>query len=133
MAMKPIFARFESFNDNGRVDQGAAARIDDHDPILQAGDRLLADDMVGLRRERHVQGDDVRLGGDFLDVVDVFNEVFDFRVAVRVISQDARAKAAEILDHFGADAAGAQHGDRLVAISKPCRPSSSKLFSRTRL
>lgn len=49
-----------------RIQKGAAAGVDDHDAVAHVFDHVTVDQMMGLRRQRTVQADEIRRSEEFL-------------------------------------------------------------------
>jgi hypothetical protein len=125
-------AGFQKLNHLIGFQQSAATGVDDEHTILEIGQGFLVEDMVGLRGQRAVQGDDVGLAGKG-GTVHVSGVFFHLLVGVFVVSQDTAAETAEIPNHHLPDLAGAEHPNSLVAQFEPSSPAISKLNSRLRL
>ena len=59
---------FDSLNEILRVYKAAAGRVDNDDAVLHFANRFGVDQMVGILCQRAVQGNDVRLGKQFVQV-----------------------------------------------------------------
>ena len=97
------------------VDEPAARGVDDDDPGLRLGQRLLADEAGGLRRLRQVHGDEV---GPRQQLVE--RQQFDAELRgaggrhIRVVGDDVRAERGEPLGDELPDPAQPHHADGLA-------------------
>ncbi len=104
--------RFEPGDHRARVDEGAATRVDQHDPRLHLLDGMAVDQVGSLGQQRAVQGDDVGLGEEALERDVVGAERLHPLVREGVGGQQAAAEAGEDLGRGGADDAGADDAHR---------------------
>ena len=111
--------RFERPNNGLRVDNPAATGVDQHHARLHAGDRLIVDQVMGLRHERTVQRDDVRFGKQGRQIDIGGSGRFTLRVGLQIIGQHPTAKSPCNLTHAGTDAAGADHANGATVQVKP--------------
>ena len=96
--------RAKSFDEVFRVDELTTTRVDNHHALLHLSDALRIDDVLSLRREWAVKGDDVGIGVERVEVYD-FHPILlgKFVVGIKVISQDAHAETIENLDEHLSD------------------------------
>ena len=99
------------------VDQETARRIDEDRGRLHRPQLVPADEMAGFRRQRQVEGNDIRRGEQHFEVVDLFRAALpDRRLRQgRVIGKDAHPESAGAdLRHARADIADADEAERPV-------------------
>ena len=98
-----------------RTDQFAAARIDDHHPVLHLLDGPQTDQELRIVRQRTVQRDDVRIGIERRQVHHLhLIRLCKLLVGIHVVSQDIHAEAPQNLDQFLRDAPHADNARRLT-------------------
>ena len=100
------------------IHQLAPGVVDEHHAVLHLGDGLAVDHAGGLRQQRGMDGDDVGLTVQGVQI-HILGILADGIVLIYVVGQDAAAEAAEALDDGEADLAGAHdahgHGAQLAA------------------
>ena len=106
----------ERVDGGARVDEAAAARVDDGDAGGHERERARVDQVVVLRRERHVQRDHVAAAEQLVERHVLHAEPRGpLRVRPRVVRVHAPAKAREDARRDAPDRARAHHAKRLVA------------------
>ena len=91
--------RAKSFDEVFRVDELTTTSVDNHHTLLHLSDALGIDNVLGLRREWAVEGDDVGIGVERVEVYD-FHPILlrKFVIGIKVISHDAHAETMENFD-----------------------------------
>src|SRR5262249_10938763 len=103
----------EPRNDYLSIDEGPAAGVDQHRAAFHPLDRGLVDHVVGLRRQRAMQRNDV--GGRVeLFQGNVRSQVSAFLILEDVVEENAAAKAAENAGGDSSDLARADDAGRLA-------------------
>jgi hypothetical protein len=101
-------ARFQAGDHRLRVHDGAPARVDQHHAPPHATDRASIDHVMGCRRQRAVQRDDVARIENFFRL-DVSAERLDVRPSHRVAREDGAAEAVQDPGDYGPDLACTNH------------------------
>ena len=100
------------------IHQLAPGVVDEHHAVLHLGNGLAVDHAGGLRQQRGVDGDDVGLTVQGIQV-HILGVRTDGVVLIDIVGDDTAAEAAEALDDGEADLAGAHdthgHGTQLAA------------------
>ena len=114
----PNLALFESLDQSLVIDDSAARLIDDDGVGLHYVELLLADKTAGILGQRAVQGDDVGLAQQSLEInasaVQLLFKLLGHRV--RIVVQEVLAlPALKALENHAADIAAADDADDLVA------------------
>ena len=104
------FSRLDPLNQGLDIRQLAAGAVDDYHAVPHFGDGFPVDDVAVGVQQRHVEGDDIRLGQQGVEV-HIGDLGFHCRIAPQVIGQNPAAEAGEIPGNLGADPAGADDAD----------------------
>ena len=107
-------AGIERGRERDLVDETAARAIDDAHALLRLGDVFSRQDVLGLRRHRRMQRDDVGAREQFveLDLLDA-DVLGAFRRQEGIEGDDAHAQADRAIGDDRADIAAADHAERL--------------------
>ena len=110
--------RLEAFQKRDAAESivGQVQQIDDADALLEAGQPLGVEHVLGLRRQRHVHGDEVRLLDGFIEVLHQLDAEALGAVLGQegVVGDDAHAEGHGAFGELGADAAHAEHHQGLA-------------------
>src|SRR5215475_2301426 len=111
----PYPTRLQSFNHRLRINQCAAARVDQHDAGFHLAERLGANQMTRLRSQRAVQGDNVR-SGEEMSARDIPQaEPLAVRIRERIMRQQSATEAVHNASYDSANLACADdpHGSTM--------------------
>jgi hypothetical protein len=107
-AHRPDLAALERMDQRKRIDEAAAAGIDQHHAVLHQTERPAVDEVVRFGRQRTMQRDDVGAGEQVVQA-DVAHAGLDrLGTLDRIEGQDLAAEAAKDARRHDADAAGAR-------------------------
>src|SRR5215468_9262654 len=111
----PYPARLQCFNHRLRINQCAAARIDQHDAGFHLAERLGANQVTRLRSQRTVQGDNVRSGEEMRARNIAQAEPLAVRIWKRITSQQLATEAVHNTSYNSANLACADdaHGSTM--------------------
>ena len=87
------FLRFQRFDSGLRVDQSAAAGIDDHHAVFHLVERRLVKQVIVFRGQRTVQGDNIRLREERFQIDILHAQLQRSGAWVRIKRQQAHAKS----------------------------------------
>ena len=91
--------RAKSFDEIFRVDELSTTGVDDHHALLHLSDALRIDDVLRLRSEGAVEGDDVSISVERIKIYDFHTILLGkFVVGIKVVGHDAHAETMEDFD-----------------------------------
>ena len=115
------FAAAQCVDERPRVDQPAPAGVDKHRAVAHHSDCLCVDHVVGFRRQRAVQADQI-CGAQQLLQSHIPHKAVQRRVTVLVAGQHRHAEAAADTGHRRADAPRAHNTGRRAVQVVPQQP-----------
>ena len=119
-AATAALAGLESFREGELIDDATAGAVHDLDALLHLGESGCIDHAFGrallaLLDERHVDGDIVGEGEDFVEGRDGHAEGLGAGFGeIRIVGEDLHAEGEGTLGDFGADTAEAEHAEGLA-------------------
>ena len=109
-------ARLDGVGERLLIDELAARGVHDPDTLLHPGEPVRVDQVPGFRQRRHVQGNDVGLRNQLVEIDERHaGGVGGARREERVVGQDVHVECPGPRRYFAADAPESDHAELAAA------------------
>ena len=113
-------ARLDRLDERALLDDPAAGAVEDPQTLLRLGERRLVDHVVGIIRQRHVDGDVVRLGQKLIERRGLhLHRLGPARRKIWIVGQHAHPEGLRTLRDLAANATEADDTKRLLEEFDP--------------